>query len=85
MRSEAMGPMERQTRAAIERLTTPALVGMPVTLSPDVALTTGRIIEGLAKLADSQAVEARHNRCALLTLLGIVMFSTIMFWIGYSA
>ncbi len=78
MRSEAMGPMEKQTKAAIERLTTPALIGMPVTLSPDTALTTGRLIRSLSKLADVRAAEKRAAMTAIWTLTGFIWLAAIV-------
>ena len=85
MKSEVMGPTEKAVRPLVEKITTPALIGMPVTLNPEIALAAGKAIEALAKLIDIQEAQSYVARCFNIALAGIFACLAAVVAMGYFA
>lgn len=85
MRSEIMGEYEKLVQPTVEKLRTPGLVGMGISLNADAAVAYANTIERLAQELDTVHAENRADRQWLrFTLEGVAIIGlfAIMNWLA---
>ena len=78
MKSEIPGECEQAVMATVEKIRSPALVGVDTKLSPQAAKAMANLIEYQAQKLDEAYAEARYNSQWSLFFFGLILCGELL-------